>query len=34
MPVKFFTNTDENTLLRKFDGVFTYNPNIKYFDAF
>jgi len=33
MPVKFFTNTDENTLLRKFDGVFTYNPNIKYFDA-
>lgn len=26
MPVKFFTNTDENTLLRKFERVFTYLP--------
>lgn len=33
MPVKFFTNSDENTLIRKFEGVFTFNPNIKFFDA-
>ncbi|MBN1618663.1 DEAD/DEAH box helicase family protein [Candidatus Dojkabacteria bacterium] len=33
MSVKFFTNSEENTLIRKFDGVFTYNPNIQFFDA-
>jgi superfamily II DNA or RNA helicase len=33
MSTKFFTNTDENTLINKFEGVFTYNPNIQYFDA-
>lgn len=33
MSSKFFTNNNENTLIRKFEGVFTYNPNIRYFDA-
>jgi superfamily II DNA/RNA helicase len=33
MSTKFFTNSDENTLISKFEGVFTYNPNIQYFDA-
>jgi ERCC4-related helicase len=33
MSTKFFTNSEENTLINKFEGVFTYNPNIEYFDA-
>lgn len=33
MSTKFFTNKLENTLIHKFEGVFTYNPNIHYFDA-
>ncbi len=33
MSTKFFTNSGENTLIKKFEGVFTYNPNIQYFDA-
>ncbi|MDD1414632.1 phospholipase D-like domain-containing protein [Dolichospermum sp. ST_con] len=33
MSTKFFTNSEENTLTKKFEGVFTYNPNIQYFDA-
>ncbi|MCF8365977.1 MAG: DEAD/DEAH box helicase family protein [Bacteroidales bacterium] len=33
MSTKFFTNKEENTLLKKFEGVFKYNPNIQYFDA-
>jgi superfamily II DNA/RNA helicase len=33
MSTKFFTNNEENTLIKKFEGVFTYNPNIEYFDA-
>jgi ERCC4-related helicase/HKD family nuclease len=33
MSTKFFTNREENTLINKFEGVFTYNPNIQYFDA-
>ena len=33
MSTKFFTNNEENTLLKKFEGVFKYNPNIQYFDA-
>ncbi len=33
MSTKFFTNSNENTLINKFEGVFTYNPNIQYFDA-
>lgn len=33
MSTKFFTNSGENTLVNKFEGVFTYNPNIQYFDA-
>lgn len=33
MSTKFFTNSEENTLIKKFEGVFTYNPNIHYFDA-
>lgn len=32
MKTKFFTNTDGNTLLQKFEGVFKYNPNISCFD--
>ena len=33
MSTKFFTNSEENTLINKFEGVFTFNPNIQYFDA-
>ena len=33
MSTKFFTNSEENTLIKKFEGVFTYNPHIQYFDA-
>jgi hypothetical protein len=33
MSTKFFTNSEENTLIKKFQGVFTYNPNLIYFDA-
>lgn len=33
MATKFFTNSEQNTLINKFEGVFTYNPNIQYFDA-
>lgn len=33
MSKKFFTNTDENTLINKFEGVFNDIPNIKNFDA-
>jgi len=33
MSTKFFTNSEENTLIKKFEGVFTFNPNIQYFDA-
>lgn len=33
MSTKFFTNKEDNTLIQKFEGVFTYNPNIHYFDA-
>lgn len=33
MSTKFFTNSEENTLIKKFEGVFTYNPNIQYFDV-
>ncbi len=33
MSTKFFTNSDANTLINKFEGVFTYNPNIQFFDA-
>jgi len=25
MSTKFFTNSEENTLINKFEGVFTYN---------
>lgn len=32
MNTKFFTNTEENTLLNKFQGVFEFNPNIRNFD--
>ena len=33
MTTKFFTNEKENTLLEKFQGVFTENPQIAQFDA-
>ena len=33
MSTKFFTNSDQNTLLRKFEGVFENNKDIKIFDA-
>jgi hypothetical protein len=33
MPTKFFTNSEENTLIKKFEGVFTQNASIDYFDA-
>ncbi len=33
MSTKFFTNSEANTLLKKFEGVFTYNSNIQHFDA-
>jgi len=33
MSTKFFTNNEENTLIKKFEGVFTQNANIHYIDA-
>lgn len=33
MSTKFFTNEKENTLLRRFAGVFEHIPNIEFFDA-
>ena len=33
MSTKFFTNSEENTLIRKFEGVFGGNTNIHFFDA-
>jgi superfamily II DNA/RNA helicase len=33
MPTKFFTNQDDNSLLRKFEGVFTNIESIRHFDA-
>ena len=33
MSTKFFTNDGENTLLKRFEGVFTHNKDIKLFDA-
>lgn len=33
MSTKFFTNSEDNTLISKFEGVLKYNPNINYFDA-
>ncbi|OEY72811.1 helicase-related protein [Salegentibacter salarius] len=33
MSTKFFTNRDDNTLLKKFQGVFEHNPDINNFDA-
>lgn len=30
---KFFTNEGDNTLLKKFAGVFQHNSDIEYFDA-
>ncbi len=33
MSTKFFTNTDENTLINKFEGVFQHNSQIQQFDA-
>ena len=34
MSTRFFTNNEGNNLIDKFEGVFTFNPNIEYFDAF
>ena len=33
MPTKFFTNQDNNSLLKKFEGVFTHSESIRNFDA-
>ena len=33
MPTKFFTNQDDNSLLKKFEGVFTHVQSIRHFDA-
>jgi superfamily II DNA/RNA helicase/HKD family nuclease len=33
MSTKFFTNSEDNTLLKKFEGVFADIPNIQNFDA-
>ena len=33
MSSKFFTNEEHNTLLKKFEGVFTNNKDIQFFDA-
>jgi hypothetical protein len=33
MPTKFFTNQDDNSLLKKFEGVFTNIASIRHFDA-
>ena len=33
MSTRFFTNDGDNTLLKKFAGVFAHNPDIERFDA-
>ncbi|MFC1481367.1 hypothetical protein ACFL6E_03865 [Candidatus Neomarinimicrobiota bacterium] len=33
MSTKFFTNAEQNTLLKKFEGVFSNNRDIMFFDA-
>ncbi|MSQ78438.1 MAG: hypothetical protein EXR21_02010 [Flavobacteriaceae bacterium] len=33
MATNFFTNKDDNTLLKKFEGVFTHVESIRHFDA-
>lgn len=33
MGTRFFTNDGENTLLKKFEGVFHHNPDLRRFDA-
>ncbi len=33
MPTKFFTNQDDNSLLKKFEGVCTNVESIRHFDA-
>lgn len=33
MSTKFFTNEGENTLMKKFVGVFEHNTDIEFFDA-
>lgn len=33
MPTKFFTNQQNNSLLKKFEGIFTHIESIRYFDA-
>jgi hypothetical protein len=33
MSTKFFTNSDNNTLLEKFKGIFENNKDIEFFDA-
>jgi superfamily II DNA/RNA helicase len=33
MPTKFFTNQDDNSLLKKFEGVFSNMESIRHFDA-
>ncbi len=33
MPTKFFTNQDENSLLKKFEGVLTHIESLRHFDA-
>ena len=33
MSTRFFTNSGENTLLKKFKGIFEHNKDIEYFDA-
>jgi superfamily II DNA/RNA helicase len=33
MPTKFFTNREDNSLLKKFEGVFTNIESIRHFDA-
>lgn len=33
MTTKFFTNQDDNSLLKKLEGVFTNSDNIRHFDA-
>ena len=33
MSTRFFTNSGENTLLKKFAGIFEHNPDIERFDA-
>ncbi len=33
MFTRFFTNSGDQTLLRKFRGIFESNPDIEWFDA-